>query len=287
MADSNQGRKPSQRERKPAQAKKKPETKFPLQYHKGSGNYRKKIKGKDYYFGKDPDAALKAYQEFKNAPDDDGSRTPRDRDDCELLYLVNHFLTSKAAKVDSKEITNRQFRDYKKTAERMLKHLGKSTSVSGIRPTDLDRLRRALSKTLGLVALGNEVTRVRSILLYASENSLIKHPLKFGDFKRPKKDAIELAKLDNGPRMFEADEICKLLAIAEVQMKCMILLGINAGIGNSDIGRLPVKVIDFQSGWLVYPRRKNARERRVPLWQETIAAIRDVMNAKKKDDDLL
>jgi len=39
----------------------KPYTDFPLTLHQATGQWCKKIKGKIYYFGKDPDAALKKY----------------------------------------------------------------------------------------------------------------------------------------------------------------------------------------------------------------------------------
>ena len=53
----------------------------------------------------------------------------------------------------------------------------------------------------------------------------------------------------------------------------MILLGLNAGLGNSDIGNLQKAHLDLKAGWLDYPRMKTGLPRRVPLWAETVAAF--------------
>jgi integrase len=58
-------------------------------------------------------------------------------------------------------------------------------------------------------------------------------------------------------------------------VRAMILLGINCGFGNSDVGRLPLSALDLDAGWVVYPRPKTGIERRAPLWPETVAALRE------------
>lgn len=57
-------------------------------------------------------------------------------------------------------------------------------------------------------------------------------------------------------------------------MKAMCLLGLNCGFGNSDIANLPKKAIDFDNGWGDFPREKTATPRRIPLWVETVDAIK-------------
>ncbi len=37
----------------------------------------------------------------------------------------------------------------------------------------------------------------------------------------------------------------------------MLLLGINVGLGNADVAKLPVSAIDLEAGWLTYPRPKT------------------------------
>ena len=77
--------------------------------------------------------------------------------------------------------------------------------------------------------------------------------------------------------MFQAPELRRLLDAASGQMRTMILLGVNCGLGNADCGMLPLSALDLETGWLDFPRPKTGIARRCPLWPETIAALRDVL----------
>jgi integrase len=68
-------------------------------------------------------------------------------------------------------------------------------------------------------------------------------------------------------------------------MAAMILLGINGGLGNTDLGELPLSALDLKGGWLVYPRSKTGIPRRIPLWKETLAAIRKVIDNRREPKD--
>jgi integrase len=73
--------------------------------------------------------------------------------------------------------------------------------------------------------------------------------------------------------MFETVELRQILKAAGQPLKPMLLLAINAGLGNSDVGRLPVNALDLNEGWLNFPRPKTGIERRCPLWPETVKAL--------------
>jgi len=77
--------------------------------------------------------------------------------------------------------------------------------------------------------------------------------------------------------MFESDELRKLLDLADMQMKAMILLSLNCGFGNKDIGELPIAAVSMDTGSIDFPRPKTAIERRCPLWTESIDALRKVL----------
>jgi integrase len=68
-------------------------------------------------------------------------------------------------------------------------------------------------------------------------------------------------------------------------MAAMILLGINAGLGNSDLGDLPLTALDLKGGWLNYPRGKTGINRRVPLWPETVKAIQKAIADRPEPKD--
>jgi integrase len=77
--------------------------------------------------------------------------------------------------------------------------------------------------------------------------------------------------------MFEAAELRRILDASGPPLRAMILLGINAGLGNSDIGLLPLSAIDLETGWLNFPRPKTGIARKCRLWPETIAAINEAL----------
>jgi integrase len=70
-----------------------------------------------------------------------------------------------------------------------------------------------------------------------------------------------------------------------VQLKAMILLGVNCGFGNNDCATLPIAALDLDGGWIVFPRPKTGIERRCPLWPETAQAIRGVIEKRKAPHD--
>jgi len=57
----------------------------------------------------------------------------------------------------------------------------------------------------------------------------------------------------------------------------MILLGIDGDMGNSDVAWLPTRAVDLQRGWLNHTRPKSGVDRRVPLWPETIDALKEAL----------
>ncbi len=265
--------------------KKRPE-KFPLSEH-ATGQWRKKVRGVDHYFGTDRDAALAEWLRVKD--DLLAGRTPRAiaADGCDLTTLCNHFLTNAKSKRDGGEITSRTFDDYHKSCERILKQIGKSAVVEELRPDDLMKLRRALAKTMNPTSLGNEVGRVRVILRFAFENGLTDKPVRFGDFKRPAKRVMRRARAKAGPKLFEPTEIHRVLEKAEVQLHAMILLGVNCAFGNADCGQLPAAALDLDGGWIDFPRPKTGIGRRCPLWPETVKALKAALAARQSDTDTL
>jgi integrase len=85
--------------------------------------------------------------------------------------------------------------------------------------------------------------------------------------------------------MFEAPELRQLLEAAQDQLRCMILLGANAGFGNWDVATLPIGTVDLQAGWIDFPRPKTGIARRCPLWPETAAALSETLAARKEPWD--
>jgi integrase len=279
---SEDHRTPSAKPSKPA----KPYPDFPLTAHP-AGYWCKKIRGKIYYFGPwvDPDGALAKYLEQRDALH--AGRAPRP--DSEALTVkdsANAFLNAKAALVDSGELSPFTFAGYRRAAEALVRHTGKSRLVSDLTPTDFASLRVKLAERLGARALGVTIVCVRSVLKHAFDSGLIDRPVRFGPaFKGPSRKTVRLDRARKGPKLFTADEVRRLIDAAGQPLKAMLLLGINCGFGNADCGHLPLSALDLDAGWVDFPRPKTGMPRRCPLWPETVAAVREALALRKKPRD--
>lgn len=267
----------------------KPRPDFPLYPH-AVGKWAKTIEGKTYYFGTwdDPESAL---QDYLDQTDElKAGRTPEAKGGVTLREICNAFMRSKRTDLDVGKLSPRTFAGYDATLRNLLDEMGASRNVADLKPTDFEKLYAKLARKHGLTTLGREITVTRSVFKYAWECDLIKQSVKFGPkFKAPSKTDKRKAKAraarTNGKRTFEPTEIRKLIDAASVQLKAMILLGINAGLGNTDCANLPIGAIDIDRGWIDYPRRKTGVERTFPLWPETAEALREAMAKRRTPQD--
>ncbi|HWA97341.1 MAG TPA: tyrosine-type recombinase/integrase [Pirellulales bacterium] len=256
-----------------AAAARKPHKDYPLT-PRGDGRWCKKIRGRLVYFTGTADEALEEWLRVKD--DLLAGRTPRPKDDKRLGIdgLANAFLTAKRERVDAGEMSARSWGDYYATCAAMVEQFGKGRAVADLRPEDFAALRKTLAKRVGPVRLGNEIQRVRSILKWAFESELIDVPIRTGpEFKKPAKHIVRKARVDVGPKMFEPADLRSMIDAAPTQLKAMIYLGLNAGLGNNDCGSLRQHNVDLQRGWLDFPRPKTGIPRRCPLWPETVEAL--------------
>lgn len=126
----------------------------------------------------------------------------------------------------------------------------------------------------------------RSVFRFGYEAALIDKPVRFGPgFKKPSAKVLRQTRAAAGPRMFTPTEIRKALDHATTNGRAMFLLAINGGLGNTDLGELPVKAIDLETGWLDWPRPKTAIPRKIPLWPETTEAIKVVLANRQEPKD--
>jgi integrase len=256
----------------------KPYPEFPLTAHP-AGYWCKKIRGTIHYFGPwaDPDGALAKYLAQKEALH--AGRKPREAtEDGTVKDLANRFLNAKKALVEAGELSPRTWDEYKATCVLIVSHFGKGRLLADVDTADFASLRNKMAKQWGPVRLGNCVQRVRTLFKYGYDSGMLDRPMRFGpDFKKPSKKTLRKARNDRGPRMFEADELRKLIGAAGPAMRAMIYLAINAGFGNADCGTLTLKALDVERGWVDYPRPKTGVRRRAPLWPETVQAIREAL----------
>jgi integrase len=203
-----------------------------------------------------------------------------------LRLLCNSFLTSKKSKLDGGELSPRTWQAYYQTCDLLLSHFGRDRRVDDLRPDDFEPFRALLAKRYGTVGLRNAVNCCRVVLKYAYDQRLIDRPVHYGQsFNRPSAKALRKARNEAGPRLFEAHEVRHILEKADVPLRAMVLLGVNAGFGNTDIATLPQGGLDVNGGWINFPRPKTEIPRRVPLWPETVVALRKAIAERPEPKD--
>lgn len=211
------------------------------------------------------------------------------RDAAEVLTLrdlVNRFLTAKQRRLEGGEMSARSMNDYFYSASHLLTGLGKDRRVDDITTADFGTLRTHLAKGRGPVSLGSHIQRVRSIFKFGFDAGLLDRPVRYGpEFEKPSRRMVRQARNDRVMRMFEPAEIKTLLASAGVQLRAMILLGVNAGLGNTDLGSLTRKAVDLKKGVLDFPRPKTGIPRRALLWPETVEAIKQALKVRPEPHD--
>jgi integrase len=264
----------------------KPYPEFPLTAHP-AGYWCKKIRGKIHYFGPwaDPDAALKAYLDQKDALH--AGRKPRpDAEGLTVKELCNQFLNAKKALVDSGELLARTWTDYKAACDLLIARFGKGRLVEDLGPDDFAALREHMAKRWAPASVRSVIQRVRCVFKFAADNRLIRGAVCYGqNFKRPSPKVLRLEKARQGPKLFTAEEVRRLLAAASVPVKAQLLLGINCGFGNTDCGTLPLSAIDWDKGIIDFPRPKTGIPRRCPLWPETLAALKEAWGVRPEPKD--
>ena len=245
----------------------KPYPEFPLFPH-ANGQWAKKIEGRMTYFGPwaDWQAALKKYHATLDAP-------PNSLKTCVKKYLESRDLVRQSG-----EISDRHYKDMDRTLASLSETIGPTKAVAGLTSADYGAWRAHVAETNGPVSLGNHVMRARAFLNWCKREKIISE-LPADGLKKPSRKVLRCERAKRGSRMFTPEEIRKLLTHATPTMRAMILLALNAGLGNEDLAQL--RTHHIQGKWLDYPRQKTGIERRAPLWPETCMALAAVI----RDDD--
>jgi integrase len=280
---------------KPSNAKPdKPYSDFPL-FAQGSTTqpYRwcKKIRGRRHYFGYCRDgwqAALNLYLEQRD--DLYAGREPRDLREggIDLGDLCGLYLEAKENRVTSGELSSRSLKDCTRTCDRIVGFFGSGRPVTDLIPSDFELFRSELAKGMASLSLGIAIQRTRSIFKWGYEQSLIENPVRFGNFRKSSTSQVRRERAALGRLDFQSDEIRTILSVASVQMRAMMLLGINCGFGQTDCAAIGKSSVDLDKGWHYFARPKTGIERKCPLWPETVAAMQlaldDRIQPKSQED---
>jgi integrase len=264
----------------------KPYPEFPL-CPRNNGQWGKKIHGKIYTFGPwaNPELALARYLKEKEYLE--AGRLPPTRvEGITVKELLNLYHAAKLLKVETGELSARSFTDYKYGMDVVNNAFGRDAEIEKLQPADFTKLRDRLLKKYSPVRVGVLIQYVRSIFKYGYDMRMYKAPVHFGpDFMKPNKRVMRADKKSKSKKLFSASVIQELIMAATSWLKPAILLGINCGFGPTDCALLPIDAVNLKTGWLNFPRPKTGIDRRVPLWTETVQAIRDYLKIRRRPRD--
>jgi len=247
----------------------------------------KKIRGNTYYFGPwaDPQGALERYH--KQAADLHAGREPTIvTDSITVKHLVNSYLNYQQEKVVSGEMGARHFEDCRRAVSEWARFMGKGRALCDVRLEEYGRYRSRLAKRLGALSLRKHITLIKCMFNYAAGVDLIDRPPKLSKILAPPSAHVirrdqRQDELANGKKLFKIEEVLSLIdppadhdVVTPAFLRPAVLLGINGGFGNTDLGTMPLKAVDLDEAVIVYPRPKTGVERAVPLWPETVTALK-------------
>jgi integrase len=279
----------SRKSKKPAKPE-KPYPNFPLFPH-ATKRWAKKIKGQLWYFGSwadGPQAAMDRYLAERDAIF--AGRDPRvpKVEGYTLGMLCNEFLNAKQAKLTQGKMRTAHFADLHKVCKRLIDFFGAGRLVKDIGPDDFERLDHSYPSTWKLRRRKREIGGTRSVFLYALKKEKIER-VRFGPFAVPTKDQLKAERFANerkhGNRLFSAEQLRTILDAATAPLKALVYLGLNCGLGNTDLSELTTAYIDLENRWLDFPRIKTSVQRRSYLWTETVEAVREAMKLRASPEN--
>lgn len=254
---------------KPDSKRKTRSDKFPLTLHK-TRQYCKKIKGKLYYFGTDKKAALDRYLE--QAAYLHAGKMPRPKSTGHTLSikaLCNLYLDHQESRSIIGEIKLRHLYDQTSLLRDFVRFVSPNRAVSDISTVELQNYRKKLIKAgKSPNTVNNRIATVKAMYNWAVDNEIIEDSPRLRAVKKVTPQKPEKP-------TFTAQQIKTLLEAANSQMKAMIWLGLNCGFGCTDCAELKWKNLDLEDGRVRFPRGKTGVERNLPLWPETVQALKE------------
>lgn len=197
-------------------------------------------------------------------------------DNIYLKDVCNIYLEHQHSRVQAGEIKLRQVYDQTTLLRDFVRYMGSDRRLPEINTIDLQDYRRLLIKQGKSAArINNYISAFKAMYHWAIENELISNVPNLGAIKK-------LPRPKTSKPTFSPDEIRKLLNHASPRMKAMIWLGLNCGFGCTDCAELLWEHADLEVGRINFPRTKTGVARYLPLWKETIDALKTLPRTNKR-----
>jgi integrase len=210
---------------------------------------------------------------------------------CTVKELVNRFLSYQAERVTAKQLGARSFEDYRRVLRHFAKQIGTDLPIARVTAEALVRYRSQLVRSglrgdrgLGVHALSRSLVLIRGCFGWGEKMGHIDRLPRWGDaLDRPPTTEWRKSRAnrerEHGKRLFIAEQLRGLVEAADPMLRAAILLGINGGFGNTACGMLPIAALDLDNARIEFERPKTGVARTIPLWPETVAALRAVLTA--------
>ena len=165
-------------------------------------------------------------------------------------------------------LTAKHYSDQVASLHRLVAFLGGVRRIDAISTMDLQTYKRRLRRAYGSAhRLNLHIGVMKAMLHWARKNDVVENT--------PNIDAVSKSKIIHQERLiFDAEQIARILAAANAKMQAMIWLGLNCGFGCTDCAKLEWKNLDLDQSRVVLPRHKTGVPRNLPLWPETVQALR-------------
>lgn len=161
-----------------------------------------------------------------------------------------------------------------------LKHQGFDSNLH--RPKELTsallaKFRQMLADNskISVITANHYINHVRMLLMWGWRMHGIPHPpigslQRFSGRKNTKKGHGR--KQSRNPLSWR--ELEKLFSVADVTDTALLMLGLNCGFGNMDIGTLKLCDVNLEEGTISHPRPKTGVNRDFNLWPETVEILK-------------
>ena len=192
------------------------------------------------------------------------------RDQLSVKILCSQYLDHQESRAEIGEMESRHVSDQISLLRDFVKFIGPNRPVSDISTIELQNYRKKLIRAeKSRNTVNNRIAAVKTMYNWALDNEVIDNA--------PGLKAVEKVTARKQKRpTFAASQIHKMLQNAIAEMKAMIWLGLNCGFGCTDCGELKWKNVDLQNGRVDFPRGKTPVGRNLPLWSETVRALKEI-----------
>ena len=135
---------------------------------------------------------------------------------------------------------------------------------------------------ISVITANHYINHVRMLLMWGWRMHGIPHPplgslQRFSNRKNTKKGHGR--KQSRNPLSWEQLE--KLFSVADVTDTALLMLGLNCGFGNMDIGTLKLCDVNLEKGAISHPRSKTGVNRDFNLWPETVEILKTYLTGHR------